>query len=94
MQYLVDSLIYLTAIIGIIFTTISIYEIVNLKKEDIKSKSRVYTYSKCFKRNIEIKITFNNFDEENDSKIVEMIENDEKVNLKEIADYIIVEKYE
>lgn len=91
MQCLLDSLIYLLAIMGIIFTTITYLEIFNQKNKYCNSY-RIYSNLKNKKERVDIIIKLQNVDEEKEQEIVNYIKENKNINLKEIADSISIQK--
>lgn len=92
MEYLIETLIYLLAILGIIFTAISFYEMFDLKKY-INNTYRIFSKNNINKnKNIEIVIKLKGFDEIEEKELIDNINNNENINLKEISDNIIIEK--
>ena len=91
MQCLLDSLIYLLAIMGIIFTTITYLEIFNQKNKYCNSY-RIYSNLKNKKERVDIIIKLQNADEEKEQEIVNYIKENKNINLKEIADSISIQK--
>lgn len=90
MGYLIETLIYLLAIFGIIFTSISFYEMFDLKRY-INNTYRIFSKNSINKdKDVEVIIKIKGLDEEEESKLIENINNN--INLKEIADNIIIEK--
>lgn len=94
MEYLIEILIYLMAIFGIIFTSISFYEMFDLKKY-INNTYRIFTKNDIDEdKNVEILIKIKGLDEFEEDKLIEYIKNNEKINIKEISNKIIIEKEE
>ena len=88
MQYIIEMLIYLLAIMGIIFTCISFTEMFYSKKN--KKYTRVYHNDKFLDSNVTITLEF--FDDEVDEKFVDdfknYIENNKKKK-KKITEILI-----
>lgn len=91
MQCLLDSLIYLLAIMGIIFTTITYLEIFHQKNKYCNSY-RIYSNLKNKKERVDVIIKLQNADEEKEQEIVNYIKENKNINLKEIADSISIQK--
>lgn len=91
MECLVEICIYLLAILGIIFTSISFYEMFDLKKY-INNSYRIFTNNK-FKddKKIDVIIKLKGLSEEEIKYLIDDIK-DGSVNLKEISNNIIIEK--
>lgn len=91
MEYLIETLIYLLAILGIIFTSISFYEMFDLKKY-INNTYRIFSKNSIDKsKNVEVIIKLKGFDEIEEKELIDHIYNSESINLKEISDNIIIE---
>ena len=90
MQYIVEMLIYLLAIMGIIFTCISFTEMFYSKKN--KKYTRVYQNDKFLDSNVTITLEF--FDDEVDEKFVDDFKNyiENSKNIKEKITEILIEK--
>lgn len=94
MGYLIETLIYLLAIFGIIFTSISFYEMFDLKKY-INNTYRIFSKSSTnIDKKIEVIIKIKGLSELEEDKLIECISDNKGVNLKEISDNIIIEKEE
>lgn len=94
MEYLIETLIYLLAILGIIFTSISFYEMFDLKKY-INNTYRIFTKSNINEdKNVEVIIKIKGLDESEEDKLIKCIKDNETINLKEISNKIIIEKEE
>lgn len=94
MGYLIETLIYLLAIFGIIFTSISFYEMFDLKKY-INNTYRIFSKSSTnIDKKIEVIIKIKGLSELEEDKLIECISDNNGVNLKEISDNIIIEKEE
>lgn len=93
MNCLAETLIYLLAILGIIFTSMTFFEMFGYN--NIINKSyRIFSKNKKGKEKVEVIIRLNNIDENKEKEITELIKNDTFINLREISDDIIVEKAE
>ena len=94
MGYLIETLIYLIAIFGIIITSISFYEMLDLKKY-INNTYRIFSKKNNDKnKKIEILIKIKGLDELEEKDLIENIKNNEGINLKEISNNITIEKEE
>lgn len=93
MNCLAETLIYLLAVLGIIFTSMTFFEMFSYN--NIVNKSyRIFSKNKKGKEKIEIIIRLNNIDENKEKEITELIKNDTFINLREISDVITIEKSE
>ena len=91
MECLVEICIYLLAILGIIFTSISIYEMFDLKKY-INNSYRIFTNNKFSdNKKIDVIIKLEGLNDEEIKDLVDDIK-DGSANLKEISNNIIIEK--
>ena len=92
MEYLIETLIYLLAILGIIFTSISFYEMFDLKKY-INNTYRIFSKNSIDKtKNVEVIIKLKGLDEIEEKELIDNINNNKSINLKEVSDNIIIEK--
>lgn len=92
MEYLIETLIYLLAILGIIFTSISFYEMFDLKKY-INNTYRIFSKNSIdTTKNVEVIIKLKGLDEIEEKELIDNINNNKSINLKEISDNIIIEK--
>ena len=89
MEYLIETLIYLLAILGIIFTSISFYEMFDLNKY-INNTYRIYSKDECGNKKVEVVIKMYGVDELEEEKIVKILKEDN--NLKDVSNKIIIEK--
>ncbi len=92
MQCLINSMIYLVAIMGIIFTTLTLFEMFAQEKK--QSTYRIYNKCGEFDGKVEVIVKLKCVEEEEEKKIVKMIKGNEKIDLKDIASCIIIEKSE
>jgi hypothetical protein len=90
MEYLIEVLIYLFAIFGIIFTSISFYEMYDFNKY-IDHSYRIFSKRSKNKKNVEIIVRIQGYDEISENKLIEDLKKD-NVNLKEISNSIVIEK--
>lgn len=91
MQVLLDSIIYLLAVMGIIFTTISFFGMFT-QKRIINNSYRIFTKNNENNKNIEVIICIENLDINEEKELVEKISNEKSINLKEIANLITIQK--
>ena len=92
MEYIIETFIYLLAILGIIFTSISFYEMFDLKKY-INNTYRIFSRKNIDERkNVEVVIKIRGLDELEEKELIENIKNSESINLKEISNNITIEK--
>lgn len=104
MQCLLDSIIYLLAILGIIFTTITFFEMF-IQKRIINNSYRIF--SKNIENNnkekdinninynnkkIDVVIHIENLDKKEEKDLVRSILENENINLKNIATTITIQK--
>lgn len=89
MQSLIETLIYLLAIMGIIFTSMSFIEICNYKNY---SCYNVFNKGRDKNKKVEIIINLKNMDEEEENKVVDRILKGEYKDIKEFVDCVRVEK--
>ncbi len=87
MQCLIDSLVYLVATLGIIFTTMSFYDMFFYGKRTY----RIYSKTSNEDKSVEIIIKLKKVNEKEEEEIVKMIQESECVNLKKMANYIIIQ---
>jgi hypothetical protein len=88
MENLAQVFIYIIAIMGIIFTTISFSEIYNYKKISYSMFEKKIGPSK----NVEIVVKFYGLNKEEEEKILDKLTNGKYSNIQEIADSVNIEK--
>lgn len=91
MQYLLESCIYLLAIMGIIFTTISFLEMV-IQKRINNNSYRIFKRNNENNKSIDIIIHTENLTEKEEKELIEKIVQKQKIDLQEIATSIIIQK--
>lgn len=93
MQYLLECIIYLLAIMGIIFTTMTFFEMF-IQKKSINNSYRIFNKNNenNNKKKIEIIVHIENLNEVEEKELVKKIVGEKTVNLKEIATSILVQK--
>lgn len=91
MQILLDSIIYLLAVMGIIFTTISFFEAF-VQKRIINNSYRIFINNNENNKNIEVIICIKNLDEEEENELIEKIIKSKNINIEEIANSVIIQK--
>ena len=93
MQYFLDSIIYLLAIMGIIFTTITFLEVF-VQKNVINNRYQIFSknYNKNSNKKIEVVIHIENLNEIEEEKLIKEIKEKNENNLKEIATSILIQK--
>lgn len=93
MQCLLNSIIYLLAIMGIIFTTITFFEMF-IQKKTINNSYRIFNKNNedNNKERVEVVIHIENLDEKEEEKLVKKIVEKNEINLKEIATSISIQK--
>ena len=89
MEYIIETLIYLLAILGIIFTSISFYEMFDLNRY-INNTYRIFSKNADENKKVEVIIKIYGFEESEEEDIVKKVKENE--SLKEVADKIIIEK--
>lgn len=89
MQSLIETLIYLLAIMGIIFTSVSFIEIFNYRNY---STYRIFSKNGMKNKRVEIVINIENMDEEEEDDIIEMLLKGEYTNLEDVVDSVRIEK--
>lgn len=87
MECLVNSLIYLLAIMGIVFTTMSFWEMFRIKSSD-KIEERIYGKGN---KKVQIIVVLEEENEESDA-LLSKIRSGDAINLKENANTIIIQK--
>lgn len=90
MEYLVEVLIYLLAILGIIFTSFSLYEMFDMNRYFNRSY-RIYTKKSKDQKRVDIIAKIQGYDEIAEKELIESLKKDQ-VNLKEISNSILIEK--
>jgi len=91
MQYLLESCIYLLAIMGIIFTTISFLEMF-IQKRINNNSYRIFNKNNENNKSIDIIIHTENLTESEEKELIEKIVQKSKIDLQEIATSIIIQK--
>lgn len=91
MQILLDSIIYLLAVMGIIFTTISFFEVF-VQKRIINNSYRIFINNNENNKNIEVIICIKNLNEEEENELIEKIIKSKNINIEEIANSVIIQK--
>lgn len=92
MECLIETLIYLLAILGIIFTSISFYEMFDLKKY-INNTYRIFSKNNFNKdKDVEVVIRIKGLNDLEEKKLINHIKSNKTINLKEISNKIIIEK--
>lgn len=91
MEYFIETLIYLLAILGIIFTSISFYEMFDLNKY-INNTYRIYSNNSLDSKKVEIIVKLYGIDEVEEESIVNVLKDDDKI--KNISNKIIIEREE
>ncbi|MDD3304465.1 MAG: hypothetical protein PHP54_06090 [Clostridia bacterium] len=91
MNCLAETLIYLLAILGIIFTSMTFFEMFTGNNTMNKSY-RIFSKKKKRKEKVEVVIKLNGIKEEREKELTRLIQEEENVNIKEIADIITIEK--
>lgn len=89
MQYLIETLIYLLAILGIIFTCISFYEMFDINKY-ISNTYRIFSRKSEGDKKVKIIVKIKGFDEKEEEVLKEKISGN--IELKELSNDIIIEK--
>jgi len=93
MEIFVETIIYLLAILGIIFTSISFYEMFDLRKY-INNTYRIYSKnSDDIERNVEIIVKIEGLNDIEEKDLVDIL-NSDNVNIKQISNSITIEREE
>lgn len=93
MSCLAETLIYLLAVLGIIFTSMTFFEMFFYNGTNNKSY-RIFSKNKVGKEKIEVIIKLDNVSDKTEENITKLIKNNELINLREISDVIAIEKSE
>lgn len=93
MQSLVETLIYLLAVMGIIFTTMTLFEMFTYNKI-INKSYRIFNRKSKEPSRIEVVFRVKNMEEEEEKELEKEIKEKDEIKLKEIANTIIIEKDE
>lgn len=93
MSCLAETLIYLLAVLGIIFTSMTFFEMFFYNDTNNKSY-RIFSKNKIRKEKIEVIIKLDNVSDKTEENITKLIKNNELINLREISDVITIEKSE
>lgn len=91
MQYFLDSMIYLLAILGIILTTITFLEML-IQKRTIQNSYRIFQKNNENNKNIEVVIHIENLSEEEEKNLVKKINENQEIKIREIANSIVIQK--
>lgn len=91
MQYFLDSMIYLLAILGIILTTITFLEML-IQKRTIQNSYRIFHKNNENNKNIEVVIHIENLSEEEEKNLVKKINENQEIKIREIANSIVIQK--
>lgn len=89
MVTLIETFIYLLAIMGLIFTSISFIEMCNYKNYNCY---KIFNKNREKDKRIEVVINMENIDEEEENDILDKLLNGEYNNLEEVVDCVRVEK--
>ena len=95
MEYFVQTFMYLIAVFGIIFTTISLCELFDLNRY-INNTYRIFSKDDSRKnsnKNVSVVIKIRGLDDEEEKNLIKEI-NDGNVDLKSISNNIVVQKEE
>lgn len=91
MHSLLETLIYLFAIMGIIFTTVSFFEIFNYKNI-CQNSYRIFTKNSMKDKRVEIVINIENLNQEEEEKLLDIMLTGDYTNIKDIADSVKIER--
>lgn len=91
MQIFFNSCIYLLAILGIIFTTITFFEMI-LQKKTISYGYRIFKGNNENNKKVDIVIHIQNLNKKEEDLLVEKILKKQDMNIKEIATSISIQK--
>lgn len=90
MESLVETIIYLIAILGIIFTSMSVFTMFT-DRNIITYK--VFKKRKAKQKSIEVILKFNEIDDEEQKNVIDMIKNGNYNNIQEVIDVLKIEQY-
>ncbi len=88
MANIIETLIYLLAIMGIILTSVSFFEVFNLRNY---SSYKIYEKKSMNKKRVEIVINIENMNQEEEDEVIDTLLNGEYTNLKDVVDCVRVE---
>lgn len=92
MQLFVETIICLLAILGIIYTTITLFEMF-IQKKQINNYYRIFNKNnENNNKKVEIVIHIKNLDKKDEDLLVKKILNNKEIDLKEISTAIIIQK--
>lgn len=89
MECIIETLIYLLAILGIIFTSISFYEMFDLNRY-INNTYRIFFKESNNKKNINVTFEIKGFNDNEEEDIIKEISNN--IELKKLVNKIIIKK--
>lgn len=89
MECIIETLIYLLAILGIIFTSISFYEMFDLNRY-INNTYRIFFKESNNKKNITVTFEIKGFNDNEEEDIIKEISNN--IELKKLVNKIIIKK--
>lgn len=91
MQILLDSIIYLLAILGIILTSITFFEMFT-QKRIINNSYRIFTVNNENNKNMEVIVYIENLDENEEKILIDDIKKNKCIKLDETITSVIIQK--
>ncbi len=89
MNGIIETLIYLLAIMGIIFTSMSFFEVFSNR---YTQNYKIFSKNNMKNKKVEVIINLKNIDEEEEEEIVDVLINGEYNNLEDVVDAVKVQK--
>ena len=89
MNGIIETLIYLLAIMGIIFTSMSFFEVFSNR---YTQNYKIFSKNNMKNKKVEVIINLKNIDEEEEEEIVDVLINGEYNNLEDVVDAVRVQK--
>ncbi len=86
---IIETLIYLLAIMGIIFTTMSFFEVFSYK---YFSTYKIFSKNSMKNKKVEIIINIKNIEEDEEDEIIDILMNGKYTNLEDVVDAVKVQK--
>ena len=89
MDGIIETLIYLLAIMGIIFTSMSFFEVFSNR---YTQNYKIFSKNNMKNKKVEVIINLKNIDEKEEEEIVDVLINGEYNNLEDVVDAVKVQK--
>ena len=89
MNGIIETLIYLLAIMGIIFTSMSFFEVFSNR---YTQNYKIFSKNNMKNKKVEVIINLKNIDEKEEEEIVDVLINGEYNNLEDVVDAVKVQK--